>query len=229
MKRILLGKTMNTRDLGGFPCPSGYTRHLRLLRSDRPKGLGKRDISFLISNNITTVIDLRNDMEVENTPNELDKTKGFRYVRCPMFADGRIPQTQPDMVPAYLKLATTPDIISPVLLTIAQAKGGVLFHCTAGKDRTGVVAAVMLMLAGVPKADIMADYTATNAYLLENYRSIMRNNPEFPFFLTKADISYIEGFLCAFDKKYPDMQSYIKDMGLSEKEGRAAAGKLTDK
>ena len=87
----------------------------------------------------------------------------------------------------------------------------------------------MLMLAGVPKADIMADYTATNAYLLENYRSIMRNNPEFPFFLTKADISYIEGFLCAFDKKYSDMQSYIKDMGLSEKEGRAAAGKLTDK
>ena len=46
MKRILLGKTMNTRDLGGFPCPSGYTRHLRLLRSDRPKGLGKEDISL---------------------------------------------------------------------------------------------------------------------------------------------------------------------------------------
>lgn len=65
-----------------------------------------------------------------------------------------------------------------VLRLIAQAEGGVLFHCTAGKDRTGCIAALLLSLAGVELSDVLADYQMTELYIRETVRRIRREHPE---------------------------------------------------
>ncbi|MEA4920615.1 MAG: tyrosine-protein phosphatase [Clostridiaceae bacterium] len=226
MKRIILGNMNNVRDLGGYPSTRGYTKYLRFLRSDCPKGLTKPDYDFLLSNSITTIIDLRNSMEIELHPDPFETCGGFSYKSCPMFADGNIPDAIEAIPTSYLSLATTPDTIGPVLKAAAEAPSGVLFHCTAGKDRTGVVAAVLLRIAGVSKDDIMADYIATQAYLLSPYRRMLESNPEFPFFLTKADIDYIEKFIDGFTDAYPDIDAYIEAMGITLEEKEQIIEKL---
>lgn len=216
MKRLILGAMHNVRDLGGYPTPFGYTKALRFLRSDMPKELKDPDLDFLRKEGITTIIDLRNRFERTDHPHPLQGQTGFFYHSCPMFADGVIPQAPEEMAPAYLRLATTPETARPVWQVIAGAPDGVLFHCTAGKDRTGVVAALLLWMAGVSKADILADYLVTQAYVLDPYRRMMQNNPDFPYFLTKADLSYIEAFFDAFVEQFADPAEYLQAMGLSD-------------
>ena len=226
MKRIPLGNTNNVRDLGGYPCPGGFTKHLTFLRSGMPRELTEKDIDFLLSNRITTVIDLRNIFECAHHEDPFSLLPAFDYHNCPMFADGVLPMASEEMAPAYLRLATTPEIIAPVWETIAAAPGGVLFHCTAGKDRTAVVASLLLWMAGVEKTDILADYIATQAYVLEPYRKMLKSNPDFPYFLTKADISYIEEFYDAFSRIYSDPADYLQAMGMDADQTQALLKKL---
>ena len=227
MKRLKLGTTYNARDIGGYPTPEGYTRKLAFIRCDNPKGFSQKDIDFLLENNITMVIDLRSSDECAQQPDILASTPGFTYIDCPMYANGEIPTHSEDIAPSYLRLAEAPDVIGPVLHAIAAAPGGVLYHCTAGKDRTGVVSALLLWTAGVDKADILADYITTQAYLLEPYRRIMRDHPDFPYYLTRADIGCIEEFYDALVQKYSRPETYLHEMGLSDGEISAIKAKLT--
>lgn len=228
MKRLILGTMHNVRDLGGYPVHGGCTKALRFLRSDMPKGLQPCDLEFLQRHGITTVIDLRNRFERADHPDPFCDQPGFFYHACPMFADGVIPAAPEEMAPAYLRLAVTPEVICPVWRTAAAAPGGVLFHCTAGKDRTGVVAALLLWMAGVSKADILADYLVTQAYVLAPYRQMLKSSPDFPYFLTKADLTYIEDFFDAFTQRFSDPVQYFRAMGLGDDVLRRIRQKLLE-
>ena len=72
---------------------------------------------------------------------------------------------------------------------IANTDGGVIFHCTAGKDRTGIVAALMLLLAGVVEEDIMADYMTTYAYIYKGIRIMHEEDPDLPAFVDRLQKS----------------------------------------
>ena len=226
MKRIPLGGMPNVRDLGGYPCPGGFTKHLMFLRAGMPRKLTDKDLEFLLAHDITTIIDLRNLYEIEYMADPFSELDSFYYHNCPMFADGVLPMSADEMAPAYLRLATTPTIIGPVWKAIADAPGGVLFHCTAGKDRTAVVAALLLWMAGVEKPDILADYIATQAYVLEPYRRMLRSNPDFPYFLTRAELSYIEDFYEAFIMLYKEPADYLLAMGLDANQTETLLDKL---
>ncbi|MBR5284768.1 MAG: GNAT family N-acetyltransferase [Clostridia bacterium] len=226
MKRLVLGDMNNVRDLGGYPCHDGYTKEFRFLRSGMPRDLKDKDLHLLQSKGITTIIDLRNIFECTQQEDPFRTLPDFTYHNCPMFADGVVPAAPEEMAPAYLRLATTPDIIAPVWEAIAAAEDGVLFHCTAGKDRTGVVAALLLWMVGVEKADILADYIATQAYVLEAYRKMLADHPDFPYFLTKADLSYIEEFYDNFTAIYSDPKTYLAAMGISELKAMRIFAKL---
>ena len=97
MKRIPLGNTNNVRDLGGYPCPGGFTKHLTFLRSGMPRELTEKDIDFLLSNRITTVIDLRNIFECAHHEDPFSLQPAFDYHNCPMFADGVLPMSSEEI------------------------------------------------------------------------------------------------------------------------------------
>lgn len=163
--------TFNVRDLGGYATPVGETRWRRFLRADGLHRITADGIAALRAEGVTTVIDLRHTGELVSQPNpfataELDDVE---YHNISLFDDlaPRAMEQGDVLLALYINaLANRQAALRQILTTIAAAPDGtVLFHCTAGKDRTGIVAALLLGLAGVETADIVADYASTGVLI----------------------------------------------------------------
>ena len=150
---IVLDGARNVRDLGGYPVGDGrQTRWRSLLRGDALHRLSDADIEALIAHGVTTVIDLRNPQELEREANPFMNDARVRYENVSLFsalAPVEMMAAQSidfDMGDRYCHALDNCQLaIAKVLMTIARAPDGiVLFHCTAGKDRTGIIAALML-------------------------------------------------------------------------------------
>ena len=141
-RRIKVGQMLNVRDLGGYETEDGrITAWGKLFRSDLPSGLKQEDIEQMLYLGITTVIDLRSDMERECQPDPLSSEGNFSYFPIPAFGNGRLPTENEEVPDTYLEIAFGKESMYQVFECILKAEQAVLFHCTAGKDRTGVTAA----------------------------------------------------------------------------------------
>jgi protein-tyrosine phosphatase len=103
-----------------------------------------------------------------------------------------------------------------------------LFHCTAGKDRTGVVAALLLSLAGVPFEDILSNYEITNTHLRRVYGDIRYIAPEVPVSLIESNPVNMEIFLNYIEDNYGDTEKYLISIGLTESEIASVKNKFLD-
>jgi protein-tyrosine phosphatase len=166
-RHLPLPGTFNVRDAGGYATADGGTlRRGLLIRAD---GLGELDDAgrqILAELGVRTVIDLREDAEVEVAPDALGDLP-VELVRLPAFSGlpaGRRPN---DLRETYeLLVDECGDELAAVLATLAKPGAlPAIVHCTAGKDRTGVVIALVHALLGVSDADLEADYAATSEYL----------------------------------------------------------------
>jgi protein-tyrosine phosphatase len=155
----------NIRDLGGYATTRGPTQWRRLLRADALHRLDEDGVETLLAAGVTTVIDLRHDDEVLHQPNPLNGHSAVIYHNISLL-DGLAPSLMDDgdvLLTLYkLALLRRQTALAQVLRLIADAPAGaVLFHCTAGKDRTGIVSALLLGLAGVEAGLIVEDYAMT--------------------------------------------------------------------
>ena len=166
-RRIALPGTLNLRDLGGYPAAGGgAVRWQTLLRSDALHRLDDAGRAALAGLGLRTVIDLRTDEEVKAAPSALDGT-GAQSFHIPMFSDEAIGRLPPELAAVYRYM------IDDCGAAIAGAVGRLcaagalpgLIHCTAGTARTGLDAALVLELVGVPDEVIAADYAMSAAYL----------------------------------------------------------------
>ena len=159
----------NVRDLGGLNASNGYkTRWGAIVRSDHPAKLTADGWSALYAHGIRTIISLRTHGLVEEdylntTPRLADITTIEAAIED--FTDAEFIKQWVDTglwsTPLYYSdaLQRWPERHIAVIRAIAQAKpGGVLFHCKRGHDRTGIIALLLLALAGVSPENILADY-----------------------------------------------------------------------
>ena len=219
IRHLFSTSTLNTRDLGGYPTASGeHTRYLRFLRSDAPINIKDSEVEFLISNNITTVIDLRSLEEIGVYPCFFSGKQGFDYHHCPLFGSGNIPTEENEIPGFYMDMLSNSDVIYSAMKTIADADGGVLYHCTAGKDRTGVISALLLSLVEVPLSDILADYQVSHTYIRPMIEMIREHRPALPAWVGRSNPEYMESFLSEFLKKHQSVQAYLRHIGLSDVE-----------
>ena len=215
MRRLILSKTINTRDLGGYPTVGGkITAYRKFIRSDVPFEVSAQDIEMLLNNNINTVIDVRNDDEVIRKPCALKNVDYFQYYHYKIYGDGRIPTSAKDVPFSYFEMINEHKLMLPIMKTLSTAKGGVIYHCTAGKDRTGVISTLLLALAGVRKSDILADYQISQAYLDSMLREFSKNNQHIPAYIITPKIEYMEAFLDMFYNKYHTVEEYLLCLGL---------------
>lgn len=173
----------NIRDLGGYAVADGNeTKWRAALRGDGLSRLSAGDRAILLGEGLRTVIDLRSGHERQAEPNPFEGHPNVWFHNIPLFgalapieaakgATGRF-----DMAARYREAVDRcQSEIAEVITTIASAEDGVvLFHCSAGKDRTGIIAALLLSLAGVDDDTIVADYVLTAtvaAPLLERLRT----------------------------------------------------------
>lgn len=227
MRRIPLSTTVNTRDLGGYPTEDGRSTAIyAFLRSDLPTSLTKQDITLLKHCGVTTVIDLRNDAEVRRQRCAFERLDEFTYRHLEIRGGGRLPRDEADVPVSYFQMVDENDSILPVFRTLSAAQGAVLYHCVAGKDRTGVVSALLLLLAGVPRADILADYQATHAYWYEILTQYQARDAEFPINLIVPKLAYMDAFLDMFLKKYKSAADFFYHIGLQTAEIRRLQEKL---
>ena len=164
---------LNVRDLGGLPTSDGgTTRWGALVRADSLCRLTNAGCRALVAHGVRTVVDLRFPEEVAkaNHPFRDERfASGVRYRNVPINT-GRDPALDADLFAAFaaapslveiyrLDLDANPKGLARIAAAIAQApEGGVAVHCELGKDRTGVVVALLLALVGVPEEVIADDY-----------------------------------------------------------------------
>ncbi|MDL1902774.1 tyrosine-protein phosphatase, partial [Anaerolineae bacterium CFX9] len=153
-RHIMLEGAYNVRDLGGLSTSYGETRRGVIFRADALHQLTEADQQVLRDKGVRTVIDLRHSTEIDAQPNVFANDETIRYFKIPIFraaVSGHSEGHTPDLPAIYRYIIDECRIsINEVLTTIADAKtGGVLFHCTAGKDRTGIITALLLDMVGV--------------------------------------------------------------------------------
>lgn len=166
VRRLPLEGLHNARDLGGYAVPGGRTRFGVFVRAEAPCALPPATVAELTRYGIQTTVDLRSPAEADLRPSDL--RMAMRYCSCPQGGDAESFSTDRPVDWQQIYITRCEDNRSWVrrfLELAAAAQGGMLFHCTTGKDRTGLCACFLLSLAGVDRADIVADYAVSELYL----------------------------------------------------------------
>ena len=127
----LLETTLNTRDLEGTLTKDGLIINSNcIIRSDYNSILppSQNDINYLISNKISTIIDIRSYKEIKSTKNHFESLNNFKYFNYPIEEGSEIPKTIDDVPKSYMEIACSKNI-KYILEKIANSENGVLFHC----------------------------------------------------------------------------------------------------
>jgi protein-tyrosine phosphatase len=181
-QHIPLEGTPNFRDLGGYAVKGGVVKSGRVFRSGTLEKLTEKDLETLQKLGIKTVVDLRTQFEVDRAPDKLPK--GVRYLHLPIGKDEDVkkyfePKTAADVdallkpggfigkdkQPGYDNTIARGDSYAKLMDLLTNPEHHpIVFHCTAGKDRTGVAAAVLLWTLGASDDTVAADYTLTDKY-----------------------------------------------------------------
>ena len=224
----------NVRDLGGYRTADGKTTRWRaFLRADSLHNLSESTKNGLIEYGVRTVIDLRRTKETVDTPNALADMDDIQYFHLNMIGDTNPPGyiapppdewTTPESTANIYRvlLDQRQDVISETLVTLAESKGHTaIYHCAAGTDRTGIISALLLGLAGVPDETIVDDY-ALSAHGLRRWilaegipDSLVGkdfNLDEPPQFLAPPEA--MERTLQHLGDHYGGIESYVRHIGL---------------
>jgi protein-tyrosine phosphatase len=186
----------NFRDLGGYTCVDGRRlKWRRLFRSDALQWMTRSDAHKAREVlKVRSVVDLRDSEEVERNGRAPFLQEPVRYFHVPILDGARRASQQAqerpdfDMARLYLGMLRkgAGDFMRALRTVAARAHEPLVFHCAAGKDRTGLLAAILLGVLGVPDEDIVVDYALTSRHMdpiIERMRStpgyaeIVRNLP----------------------------------------------------
>ena len=226
-RRLPLEGICNARDLGGFFVPDGVTKFGIFLRSDVPSILSADDICFLKNYGLKNVMDLRSSDECAAVPDVLSLDKSISYINVPMYdkmaakgtrsaADECKPFSWADH---YIRMVEENKLwVLNVLSALEKAQGCTLIHCATGKDRTGLVAMVLLGLCGVSDEDIIADYSVSQIYLKPLYEKLIKDGASRtlsdPCFSTAPENMAL--LLTHINSVYGGIPSYLKTCGVSD-------------
>jgi protein-tyrosine phosphatase len=228
-RQIELEGCHNFRDLGGYPTRAGRQLRWRVLfRSDGLHHLTPGDVARLRGElGIAHVLDLRSSGEIAIDGRGRLADEDVRIHHLPLFdetgasrADLGAKISLSDRYFLMTEHAKRP--IARILATLADAQAPAVYHCAAGKDRTGIVSAVLLGLLGVADEVIVADYAATQQNLdaiiarlmaSEGYQAMLENLP--PDTL-HAEPATMIALLERVRSKYGSMRGYVRDLGVPD-------------
>jgi protein-tyrosine phosphatase len=234
----------NFRDLGGYQTQDGRsTRWGVMYRSGNLATASRADVAALSKLGLAVLIDFRSEPEKEEEPDQLPEPPGFSIVNIPTLdggdksiaqditerlENGDFSDFDPDafMLDANRQFA---GVYQPqyqqFMQTVLNAGGApVLWHCTAGKDRAGFAAAILLRILGVPQEQVLDDYELSKTYALADQR-----NKLFLLRLFKGDEAadkverlmgvekpWLEAAFAEIDAQHGDFDTYVREgLGLS--------------
>jgi protein-tyrosine phosphatase len=243
MAWIELDGAVNVRDLGGLPTQDGQvTAAAQLLRADNLQELSPADVTRLVRDiGVTTVVDLRSSNEVKlEGPAPLDTVPDVHHAYHPVLAElgtntdviagALLSQADRDqsrypgdpVCGHYLGyLEDRPDQVVAALHSIANSEGAALVHCAAGKDRTGVVVALALVVAGVSPQAVVEDYAASGdraeaiVARLRRSPTYVRDTERKPADSYRVRPETMAAFLEQMEARYGGVARWLADHGFS--------------
>ena len=227
---------LNARELGGYPTvDGGQTRWRSMLRSDDLAQLTPEGVQALADYGVETVVDLRWSEEIQLSPSPVaDQAPQIRYVHVSLLA--KTPAQWRELSKSCEKemwkcvvLEQVRSELRDVFRVIAAAPPGpLLFHCVAGKDRTGIIAALMLTLADVNPDSIASDYATSTQMLgdayLKRYKDV---DPQDVLENVRCPEEGVHNML-AYLKSHGGIREYLKSIGLNEMETARLRARLRD-
>ena len=236
-REVKLQGAINFRDLGGYETKDG--RHVKwgkIYRSAALNNLTAGDLQKLQGLSLSVIADFRGPYEVKVAPDRLpssatrislpagsenigDSNYMRNMVRQMMKSDSGLIAFYSDLTPFHARY----EPVFEELLTLNK-DSALLFHCTAGKDRTGIAAALILYALGVDEQTILGDYAATNYYRnAENKRAIAGMMKTYGLSepvamnMMAAREDYLKATFAAIRNKYGTVDNYLeKEMGLDK-------------
>jgi protein-tyrosine phosphatase len=228
---VLLETCQNFRDLGGYATSGGRTVAWgRLYRADTLHRLSAADLDAIVALDVRTVIDLRGHGELERHGRIHVGDHDIAYHHLPMLdevagEDRRPSPPEPvaDLGEAYVRMLGegTPTIAQSVRLLARPDALPAVFHCMAGKDRTGILAAVILGALEVPDDEIVADYVLTadvrearTAYLAVHDPDYLLHLQSLPPYALETKAASMESFLAHVRRQYGSMRGFLSEVGV---------------
>lgn len=223
-RMIPLEKMVNTRDLGGYETQSGtYSKAHKYIRASSPANATQRDLEDLKAYGVKAVIDLRSDFEKKHQANPFKNDQDIDFYEVNLFDS-----TKASVVPEEVRMYK--DLGGVYIYTLEAMKKKfkdifdiflkypyetVLFHCSAGKDRTGMTAALLLDLIGCHEYDIVKDYSESYENNIEINESLtqMMESEEAKQYL-KSSPRYMMEFLDYLREHYGSSKEYLLEIGL---------------
>ena len=235
---------VNVRDLGGHPTEDGgETRFAAIVRADSVRQLSKAGWEALVAHGVRTIVDLRFHSELEaDPPRELP----VELVHIPLLGD---PDSEhwPEIEAIAAAAADAEDATRTVYLeflerfranfasvvsAVARApQGGVLVHCQGGKDRTGLVSALLLRLAGVALDEIAADYALSEQNLSRLHANWIAGAPddderERRRRMSATPAGAMLAVIAELERRYGSVRDYLRAAGATEPDLERARARL---
>jgi protein-tyrosine phosphatase len=244
--RIPTSRLVNLRDLGGTPIVGGgRIKRGLLLRSDDASTIDDAQAAELVGGGLTTVIDLRSPEEADYTgrgvlgayPVDYHALPLTRHDAAPTVLAAAIAGGRPEDLGRWYADLFVHRAASLVagLITVARAPGAVLFHCAAGKDRTGIFAAAVLSALGAHEDAIITDYALSDALMPDVLARLSSLKPATPHstvelndVILTAPAAAMDTMLRTLDQEHGGTRAVLRYAGLQPSVVLAMAEKLVD-
>lgn len=252
---ISIKKTTNFRDIGGLKTTENKTVKWNLIyRSDNLSQLKKNEFEKFDALQIKTVIDLRTEAEIAQKEDNLPENT--EYLPMPILNDqgdlmaqmkgkvlrGEIKEAQSKaLMEEFYKKCVTENIplLKEIILKVSTSDSPILYHCSAGKDRTGIVTALLLSILKVDRETIMNEYLLSNYYRNAKVKSTIQKakllkvlrpklNTTVILNFMAVDSDYLNAIFNTIDQKYGGMDSFISnELGIDNSLRRKIIERLT--
>ncbi|MDI3321237.1 tyrosine-protein phosphatase [Pinibacter soli] len=231
-REVKLQGAINFRDIGGYTTNDGkHVKWGKLYRSAALNKLSEQDLQTLAKLSISYDLDFRGPYEVATAPDRIPTTT--RRISLPAgsetigdSASMRKMMQANSLTEFYSDLTPFTARYKPMFdqMFVVAPDSALLFHCSAGKDRTGIAAALILYALGVNEETIMADYTATNYYRRsENEKAMQMMTAAYKMpeerakKMMAADPAYLQATFNSIKTTYGSIDNYLaKEMGLTK-------------
>jgi protein-tyrosine phosphatase len=230
-RRLDFDGCFNFRDLGGYPTADGRrTRWRRLFRADGLSRLTPNDLAALAALGIVTVIDLRTDLEAESQGRFPEDVEGVTYHHLPLTDTLPGEEETPDWDSAAFVSERYLTMLSEGRTTVTTALGllcdprrhPAVFHCSVGKDRTGVLSALVLGFLGVPDDVIVADYALSYEAMLRILEDLRERYPDaheivdrYRPVILSAEPASMAGFVAGVRATHGSFEALARSLGVS--------------
>ena len=219
MRRFNFKTVYNCRDIGGFLTRDNHVvRNNVFIRSDNLTDILPSEMDFLQNLGVQAVIDFRHQNEIDHAPDPFASHPVIDYHNIAILDHAQFTLedlNQIKLSDLYISMSENKTFVKSVFDTLARYDKAVLYHCTAGKDRTGAITALLYKLVGVSDIDIIADYEVSFTYLVPKYAGRDENVSEMYQDLFSSRPETMETFLNYLNYKYPNILDYFLSKEIS--------------